>query len=93
MLSVQTLFFSFYFYCARAAPLLSCGAARWVCGQTCFESTSILLFLNKRDLFEKKVLKVSIKEQPAFTDYAKKPFDIEDGIECVFVFVFAAART
>eukprot|EP01083_Nonionella_stella_P009478 27292_1 len=34
-----------------------------------FESTSVILFLNKRDLFEKKIRKVPLTVCPAFSDY------------------------
>mmetsp|Transcript_81012 Transcript_81012/g.161563 ORF Transcript_81012/g.161563 Transcript_81012/m.161563 type:complete len:360 (-) Transcript_81012:208-1287(-) len=54
---------------------------KWVCSQSCFESTSMLLFLNKRDLFEKKCPKVDIGAQPAFADYSGAPFDVDDGIK------------
>lgn len=47
---------------------------------SCFESTSILLFLNKRDLFTTKIQKVEIAAQPAFQDYDGKPNDFEDGV-------------
>lgn len=47
---------------------------------SCFESTSILLFLNKRDLFTTKIAKVGIASQPAFADYDGKPNDFEDGV-------------
>jgi len=35
----------------------------------------MILFLNKRDLFEEKILVVGIKEQPAFADF---PADLGD---------------
>lgn len=62
----------------------SLGLFTWVCKQACFESTSILLFLNKRDLFEQKVQKVAIASVPAFQDYSGggpgSGKEVEDGL-------------
>ncbi|CAH9072162.1 unnamed protein product [Cuscuta epithymum] len=41
----------------------------WVLKQPCFEKTSFMLFLNKFDLFEKKVLKVPLNVCKWFKDY------------------------
>ncbi|XP_057799907.1 guanine nucleotide-binding protein alpha-1 subunit [Salvia miltiorrhiza] len=41
----------------------------WILKQPCFEKTSFLLFLNKFDLFEKKVLKVPLNVCGWFKDY------------------------
>ncbi|KAG6389326.1 hypothetical protein SASPL_150794 [Salvia splendens] len=41
----------------------------WILKQPCFEKTSFLLFLNKFDLFEKKVLKVPLNVCEWFKDY------------------------
>ncbi|KAL0394243.1 UNVERIFIED_CONTAM: Guanine nucleotide-binding protein alpha-1 subunit [Sesamum latifolium] len=41
----------------------------WVLKQPCFEKTSFMLFLNKFDLFEKKVLKVPLNVCAWFKDY------------------------
>ncbi|EPS73765.1 hypothetical protein M569_00991 [Genlisea aurea] len=41
----------------------------WVLKQPCFEKTSFMLFLNKFDLFEKKVLKVPLNACEWFKDY------------------------
>ncbi|KAI3893547.1 hypothetical protein MKX03_000500 [Papaver bracteatum] len=41
----------------------------WVLKQPCFEKTSIMLFLNKFDLFEKKVLNVPLNACDWFKDY------------------------
>uniref|UniRef100_A0A2C9UA77 Guanine nucleotide-binding protein alpha subunit n=1 Tax=Manihot esculenta TaxID=3983 RepID=A0A2C9UA77_MANES len=41
----------------------------WVLKQPCFEKTSFMLFLNKFDLFEKKVLKVPLNVCEWFKDY------------------------
>ncbi|XP_077236365.1 G protein alpha subunit 1 isoform X2 [Tasmannia lanceolata] len=41
----------------------------WVLKQQCFEKTSFMLFLNKFDIFEKKVLKVPLNVCEWFKDY------------------------
>ncbi|XP_052209956.1 guanine nucleotide-binding protein alpha-1 subunit [Diospyros lotus] len=41
----------------------------WVLKQPCFEKTSFMLFLNKYDIFEKKVLKVPLNVCEWFKDY------------------------
>lgn len=41
----------------------------WVLKQACFEKTSFMLFLNKFDIFEKKVQKVPLNECEWFKDY------------------------
>lgn len=41
----------------------------WVLKQPCFEKTSIMLFLNKFDIFEKKVHKVPLSSCEWFKDY------------------------
>ncbi|KAI3857267.1 hypothetical protein MKW92_032672 [Papaver armeniacum] len=41
----------------------------WVLKQPCFEKTSIMLFLNKFDIFEKKVLNVPLNACDWFKDY------------------------
>ncbi|XP_031498707.1 guanine nucleotide-binding protein alpha-2 subunit isoform X2 [Nymphaea colorata] len=45
------------------------GLFDWVLKQQCFEKTCFLLFLNKFDLFEKKVLKVPLSVCEWFKDY------------------------
>jgi hypothetical protein len=52
-----------------------------VCETAAFEQTHMLLFLNKRDLFEKKITKVAIQSVPAFKDYSGQPHDLEEGIK------------
>ncbi|XP_029124810.1 guanine nucleotide-binding protein alpha-1 subunit-like [Cajanus cajan] len=41
----------------------------WVLKQPCFEKTSFMLFLNKFDIFEKKILKVPLNVCERFKDY------------------------
>ncbi|CAN6465775.1 unnamed protein product [Victoria cruziana] len=45
------------------------GLFDWVLKQQCFEKTCFMLFLNKFDLFEKKVLKVPLSVCEWFKDY------------------------
>ncbi|XP_008802455.2 guanine nucleotide-binding protein alpha-2 subunit-like [Phoenix dactylifera] len=44
----------------------------WVLKQACFEKTSFMLFLNKFDIFEKKVQKVPLNVCEWFKDYQPK---------------------
>ncbi|PSS19324.1 Guanine nucleotide-binding protein alpha-1 subunit like [Actinidia chinensis var. chinensis] len=41
----------------------------WILKQPCFEKTSFMLFLNKFDIFEKKILKVPLNACEWFKDY------------------------
>lgn len=41
----------------------------WVLKQRCFEKTSFILFLNKFDIFEKKIQKVPLSVCEWFKDY------------------------
>ncbi|CAM9495511.1 unnamed protein product [Chrysoparadoxa australica] len=52
-----------------------------VCNNRFFEDSSILLFLNKRDLYEQKVKRICIKDTPEFADFEGPPGDAESGIE------------
>lgn len=54
---------------------------KWVGQQSAFANASILLFLNKRDLFEEKVKTVNIGSIDAFSDYGGKPNDMDDGVK------------
>jgi len=46
-----------------------------------FSSTSIILFLNKKDLFADKVKRVDISSIKPFNDYSGVPFSYADGVE------------
>jgi hypothetical protein len=45
----------------------------------CFADSSMIIFLNKRDLFEEKIKRVGIETVEEFNDYAGKPGDYDDG--------------
>ena len=44
-----------------------------LCNSPWFENTDMMLFLNKRDLFESKIKEKSISSVPAFSSYDIKP--------------------
>ncbi len=46
-----------------------------------FRKSSIILFLNKRDLFEEKIKKYPIKNVPMFCDYSGPEGDYDAGVE------------
>jgi GTPase SAR1 family protein len=50
-----------------------------VCNMQLLEKTGIILFLNKRDLFEKKVRKIPIKSY--FPEYGGREFSVTDGLK------------
>ncbi len=51
-----------------------------ICNNAFFENSSIILFLNKRDLFQTKIETVPINDTPAFSDYNGKPKNYDDGV-------------
>mmetsp|Transcript_10752 Transcript_10752/g.27375 ORF Transcript_10752/g.27375 Transcript_10752/m.27375 type:complete len:356 (+) Transcript_10752:170-1237(+) len=51
-----------------------------ICNSRWFQKTAMILFLNKRDLFARKVAKKLIREVPEWHDYQGKPFDYDDGV-------------
>lgn len=51
-----------------------------ICNLDTFRETAMMLFLNKRDMFEDKIKKSAINGQPPFQDYKGKPNDYEDGV-------------
>jgi len=53
---------------------------KWVCAQGAFADTSMILFLNKRDLFEKKVQTVPIRSVEHFADFSGKDANFTDGV-------------
>ncbi|CAM9783183.1 unnamed protein product [Chrysoparadoxa australica] len=46
-----------------------------------FTDSSIILFLNKRDLYQEKVARVNIRDVPGFSDFEGKDGCAEDGVE------------
>mmetsp|Transcript_3423 Transcript_3423/g.3236 ORF Transcript_3423/g.3236 Transcript_3423/m.3236 type:complete len:422 (-) Transcript_3423:424-1689(-) len=53
---------------------------RSVCNNAAFENTSIMLFLNKKDIFAEKILYTDIADQRPFCDYAGPPKDFDHGV-------------
>eukprot|EP00579_Thalassiosira_antarctica_P002791 CAMPEP_0201877074 /NCGR_PEP_ID=MMETSP0902-20130614/8582_1 /ASSEMBLY_ACC=CAM_ASM_000551 /TAXON_ID=420261 /ORGANISM="Thalassiosira antarctica, Strain CCMP982" /LENGTH=426 /DNA_ID=CAMNT_0048404449 /DNA_START=58 /DNA_END=1338 /DNA_ORIENTATION=+ len=53
---------------------------RSVCNNRAFMNTSILLFLNKKDLFAEKILSSDIAAQLPFSDYAGPTQDFDQGV-------------
>mmetsp|Transcript_25736 Transcript_25736/g.28062 ORF Transcript_25736/g.28062 Transcript_25736/m.28062 type:complete len:358 (-) Transcript_25736:452-1525(-) len=52
-----------------------------ICNNIFFLESSMILFLNKRDLFEKKIKTRNIRDTPAFSDYTGKDGDYEAGVQ------------
>lgn len=50
-----------------------------ICNNTFFRQSSMILFLNKKDLFAEKIKKVPISDSEAFKDYKGRPGNYEDG--------------
>lgn len=53
---------------------------RSVCNNRAFSDTSIMLFLNKKDIFAEKILYSDIAAQKPFADYAGPPQDFNNGV-------------
>ena len=51
-----------------------------VCNSRWFQKTALILFLNKRDLFAKKVARKNISDIDQWQDYEGKPQDYEGGV-------------
>jgi hypothetical protein len=45
-----------------------------------FADTSIMLFLNKKDIFAEKIVYSNITDSPFFSDYAGPPNDFDHGV-------------
>lgn len=52
-----------------------------ICNNIFFLESSMILFLNKRDLFEEKIKTKHIRDTPAFSDYTGKDGDYEAGVQ------------
>jgi hypothetical protein len=54
-----------------------------ICNSRWFKNTAVILFLNKRDVFQKKILEVPITECPVFTSWAyENEGDVHDYEKC-----------
>jgi len=53
---------------------------RSICNNRAFADTSILLFLNKKDIFAEKIMYSDIAAQRPFADYAGPPRDFDQGV-------------
>lgn len=53
---------------------------RSVCNNRAFANTSIMLFLNKKDIFAEKIMYSDIATQRPFSDYAGPPKDFDHGV-------------
>lgn len=53
---------------------------RSVCNNRAFANTSIMLFLNKKDIFAEKIMYSDIASQKPFADYAGPPKDFNSGV-------------
>lgn len=51
-----------------------------ICNSRWFQKTAMILFLNKRDLFQKKVAKQNIADVVEWQEYSGKPYDYDDGV-------------
>lgn len=52
-----------------------------ICNNIFFLESSMILYLNKRDLFETKIKTKNIRDYPAFADFAGKDGDYDDGVQ------------
>lgn len=53
---------------------------RSVANNRAFTKSSVMLFLNKKDLFAEKIMYSNIVDQPPFSDYAGEPRNFDDGV-------------
>jgi guanine nucleotide-binding protein G(o) subunit alpha len=53
---------------------------RSVCNNRAFANTSIMLFLNKKDVFAEKIMYTDIAAQKPFADYAGPPREFNSGV-------------
>eukprot|EP00286_Rhodomonas_abbreviata_P026130 CAMPEP_0181297182 /NCGR_PEP_ID=MMETSP1101-20121128/5099_1 /TAXON_ID=46948 /ORGANISM="Rhodomonas abbreviata, Strain Caron Lab Isolate" /LENGTH=351 /DNA_ID=CAMNT_0023402093 /DNA_START=60 /DNA_END=1115 /DNA_ORIENTATION=- len=51
-----------------------------ICNNIFFLESSMILYLNKRDLFEEKIKKVNIRDYECFSDFSGKDGDYDDGV-------------
>ena len=53
---------------------------RSICNNRAFQETSVMLFLNKKDIFEEKLQYSDIAAQRPFADYTGPPQDFNNGV-------------
>jgi hypothetical protein len=53
---------------------------RSVANNHVFTKSSVMLFLNKKDLLAEKIMNSNIVDQPPFSDYAGEPRNFDDGV-------------
>ena len=51
------------------------------CDDVAFTHSAFILFLNKRDLFEKKIERVNLRDQPEWKDYTGRPCHFQDAVD------------
>eukprot|EP00605_Chrysophyceae_sp_TOSAG23-4_P000571 GSChrysophyteH1.ASY1.ANO1.647.1 assembled CDS len=51
-----------------------------ICGNQFFKNSAIILFLNKKDLFETKIKRVNIRDSEPFKDFTGKDGDYQAGV-------------
>ena len=51
-----------------------------ICNSRWFQKTAMILFLNKRDLFARKILKSNISDVPEWSDYQGRSCSYDDGV-------------
>jgi hypothetical protein len=51
-----------------------------ICNNIFFMDSSMILFLNKRDLFAEKIKTRNIRDTPSFSDFAGKDGDYDAGV-------------
>lgn len=51
-----------------------------ICNNIFFMESSMILFLNKRDLFQEKIKTRNIRDTPSFSDYSGKDGDYDAGV-------------
>lgn len=52
-----------------------------ICNNAFFKASSMILFLNKKDLFSSKIKTKSIKDIPQFSDYNGEPNNYDHGVK------------
>ena len=62
-----------------------------ICNNTFFVKSSLILFLNKRDLFEEKIKTKNIRDYPSFSDFNGQDADYDAGM-LVYVCVCVRMR-